>query len=340
LVQDLFYDRYGHALMSIERQQASLDLDSKREKKRTLVQSLLDFSILLDQKAELRLQRQVCKNTKRQSVNLSQKRRRGSVSQRDYLLGLKDLSNCEAGIERLNQSLIERLNAFESNYNTDFKEFSSPDVDELFKEAEVAYESFSGSLEKVDLTLQDDIKSLDLQLSSLESKQSELDAKTKVNIALELRSGLSGLDNSLSSSQEDLTGTEYPFVYVGVRLDLPLKNRQAVQEASANFYRLKALEGQANLVKKQKGSRLKTLEQTLEKDFLIYSKYKKSVGYSKNIMKEATRDFNNGRLDFNSLSDFNKALLVDQKTLSSHRIQLIVRVVEYLDFFQFFDTYL
>jgi hypothetical protein len=340
LVQDLVYKRYSHALESIERQQASLDLDSKREKKTTLVQALLDFSVLLDQKAELGLQIEVCKNTKRQSRNLSQKRKRGSVSKRDYLLGLKDLSNCEASIERLNRSMIEKLNAFASNYNTDFKDFSSPDVDSLFSEAEKIYEKMRGKQEGVNLENQDDIKSLNLRLSSLESKQAELDAKTKVNVALELRSGLSGLDNSLSGGQEDITGTEYPFVYVGLRLDLPLKNRQAVQEASANFYRLKAMEGQANLVKKQKGTRLETLQRTLEKDFLIYQKYKKSVGYSKSIMKEATRDFNNGRLDFNSLSDFNKALLVDQKTLSSHRIQLIVRVVEYLDFYQFFDTYL
>ncbi len=340
LIQDLVYKRYSHALKSIERQQASLDLDSKREKKKTLVQSLLDYSVILDQKAELALQTEVCKSTKRQSVNLSQKRRRKSVSKRDYLLGLKDLSNCQASTEKLKQFLNDRLKTFESDYNTSFSSLGAPDIDALFSEAEATYEKMKAKSSTIDINSQDDIKSLNLRLSSLESRQAELDAKTKTNLALELRSGLSGLDGSLGSSQKDITKAEYPFVYVGLRLDLPLKDRRAAQEAGANFYRLKALETQVKLATKQKNSRLGSLQDSLEKDFTIYSNYKKSVGYSKSIMREATRDFNNGRLDFNSLSDFNKALLTDQRTLSSHRIQLIVRVVEFLDFHQFFETYL
>ena len=78
----------------------------------------------------------------------------------------------------------------------------------------------------------------------------------------------------------------------------------------------------------------------MAKDFDIYEKYKKTVSLSRAVIKEGRRDFANGRLDFNSLTEFNKSLIQDQKTLSTHRISLIVRVVEYLDFYQFFDHYL
>tara|TARA_R110002049_G_scaffold261419_1_gene437525 strand:- start:2953 stop:4383 length:1431 start_codon:yes stop_codon:yes gene_type:complete len=340
LIQSLFYDRYGHNLKNLELQEDLAKLDGKVEKKQTLVQALLDFSVLLEQKEELRLQKELCSSTKAQSENLSQKRKRGSVSKREYLLGLKDLNNCQATIERLDQSYLANLNAFESNYNTSFKEFSSPDVDKLFSEAQVAYQQISTSQNEVNISKQDDVRSLELQVDTLKSKQDELNAKTKTNLTLEFRSGLSGINDELSDAQQDVTDAKYPFVYVGLTLDLPLKNSQAVQESQSNFYRLESIKNRKDLLTKQKTSRLSTLESTLKKDFVIYEKYKKSVALSKNIFQEASRDFKNGRLDFNSLSEFNKSVIGDQKTLASHRIQLIVRVVEYLDFFQFFDTYL
>ena len=117
-------------------------------------------------------------------------------------------------------------------------------------------------------------------------------------------------------------------------------HRTAVAKAGANRYQLKANRLQKTQLEHQKQYRFKTLEKTLAKDFEIYEKYKKTVNLSKNIIKEGRKDFVNGRLDFNSLTELNKSLLVEQRTLSSHRTSLIVRVVEYLDFYQFFDNYL
>ena len=133
---------------------------------------------------------------------------------------------------------------------------------------------------------------------------------------------------------------ENPFVFVGLRMDLPLRDRDARAQAGANKYRIQALKKQKELSIHEKKNRFDTLRETLKRDLSIYEKYQQTINHSREVIKEANKDFENGRIDFNTLTEFNKGLIQDQKNLSSHRIQVIVRIVEYLDFFQFFDTYL
>ena len=340
LIQNLFYKRYDHMFKRIDKQKKSLSLQAKIDKKIVLVTALTDFSSLLEQKDILSLQMRVCKNTKAVSKNLAVKRKKGTVSKRDYYLNLKEVAKCNASIESAKSVLISQEENFKANYNVDFKDYGSLKTKKLFSEAKAIYSDHKTKQSGVNVRQQDDIKNLQFQIDGLEHQQGELLAQAQTNLELELKSGLTGLDNGISGAHNDLTKTEYPFVYVGLRLDLPLKNREALQKVGANSYFLSALKRKTNLGIKRKSSRLVILEKMLEKDFEIYRQYESTVELSRRVVKEATRDFNNGRLDLNVLTDFNNSLVNDQRTLSSHRIQLIVRVVEYLDFFQYFDRYL
>lgn len=340
IFKDLIYNRYDHLREGQKLSKSVVDLNSKIEKKALLVQALLNFSNLLEQSQTLELQKVICRETKTQAQHLKEKRSRKSVSQREFLQGQKELTNCLATIDNLEKNITEAKQNFEATYNVSYDEFSGVSTDALFKEAEKLYLRNHSKAKNVSLENQDEIKSLKLQIEALEAKQSQLDAEAKTNLALEVRSGLSGIGNNFSDSNKDLTEMDYPFVYLGLKLDLPLKDRTAKAMASANTYKIMANKLQKNQVEKEKTYRFQTLEKTLAKDFEIYEKYKKTVELSKGIIKEGRRDFVNGRLDFNSLTELNKSLLLDQRTLSSHRTALIVRVVEFLDFYQFFDNYL
>lgn len=340
IIQDLIYDRYGHLLAKNKTQNKVVDLESKIEKKAVLVQGLLDFSMILEIREELSLQEDLCENIQTQTKNLEQKRNRGTVSKREYLLGLKELTNCQASIESLKRRLLENSKNFSSTYNTDFETYQAVQTEQLFNEVSKAYTSFDNLTKEVDINNQDQILSLSTQVKSMEFQQEEFDAQASTNLNLEVRSGLTGINSTFSNSHEDISTREHPFVFVGFRVDLPLKDRQAVAQAGANRYRLEALKKQKEISLKQKEYRFETLETTLKQDLLIYEKYEQTIAYSRDIIKEANRDFENGRIDFNTVTEFNKSLIQDQKNFSSHRIQLIVRVVEYLDFFQYFDHYL
>ena len=340
LIQNFFYERYEHMYKRISKQQKSLTLQAKVDKKVVLITALTDFSALLEQKDLLKLQVRICNNTKAVSKNLAKKRKKGTVSKRDYYLNLKEVVNCKASITATKSNLITQEENFKANYNIDFKTYKSLQTSKLFSEAKQIYKTHKGKRSEVDVRKQDNIKNLQFQIDGLEHRQSELTAQAQTNLELEFRSGLTGLDNTISAGHNDITETQYPFVYVGLKLDLPLKNRQALQKAGANRYMLSALKRKASLGVKRKTSRLLILEKVLEKDFEIYQQYESAVELSRRVVKEATRDFNNGRLDLNVLTDFNNSLVTEQRTLSGHRIRLIVRVVEYLDFFQYFDRYL
>ena len=340
IFQDLINHRYEHLIQNQKLSKKTADLTTKIDKKSVVVQSLLDFSAILEQAQSLELQKEICKQTNTQAKHLKSKRQRRSVSEREYLLGVKELTNCLATIDNLEKNLTESKQAFEATYNLSYEGFKGANTDELFKEAEKLYESMHAHKSDVDFSKQDDIKGIELNINALESKQAQLDAEAKTNLALEVRSGLTGIGENFSNSNKDITELDYPFVYVGLRLDLPLKDRTAVAQAGANRYQLQANRYQRDQLRKEKYSRFRTLEETLAKDFEIYKKYKRTVELSQAVIKEGRRDFTNGRLDFNSLTEFNKSLIQDQRTLSTHRIQLIVRVVEYLDFYQYFDLYL
>lgn len=340
IFKDLVYQRYQYQQIKNKWQKDVVGLETKIEKKNVLVQGLLDFSMILEIQEELDLQKQLCSSIETQAKNLERKRERGTVSKREYLLGLKELTNCQAIIELLERNYLEKTKQYSAQYNVEFNKYSSVETDQIFQEASAIYKNFNAEASQVDIQDQDQVKVLSIQEKSLQAQQKELEARASTNLNLEVRSGLTGLDSTFQNSHEGISDMENPFVFVGLRIDLPLKDRDAQAQAGANKYRIRALEKQKELSTHEKSNRFETLRETLKRDLAIYEKYQQTIVYSRDVIKEANKDFENGRIDFNTLTEFNKGLIQDQKNFSSHRIQVIVRIVEYLDFFQFFDTYL
>jgi hypothetical protein len=340
LFQDIFGKRYQHQVKNIKSQNSYNNLQDQIFRKGVLVQALLSYANILEKQEELKLQRELCKKTKIQNMKLRQKRKRLSASRREFLQSQKEFNNCQAIIQNLEKQVFESKTDFEANYFVQLEPFLFVNSDKLFQEVQQLYSSLDAQKDsQYDFEKQDDVQLLSLRLSALGEKQSELEAQTKSDLNLQVRVGSTSADNSYADASSDVFGFEYPFVYAGVSLALPLKNRNSSKDAAANMYEIRAAQEQKKLTINQKMSRLSTLIDTLKKDFLIYERYSSSVDIGKQIIFEANKDYSNGRISYNTYTDFNKSLIQDQKVLSSHRIRVIIRAIEFLDFYRFFDAY-
>ncbi|MEZ4871640.1 MAG: TolC family protein [Bdellovibrionales bacterium] len=340
LFQDIFSQRYQHLLNNVELEEKALKINTKIERKAIVVQALLDLANYLESIEEKTLLEDQCSKTSGQARKLSQKRRRQSISQREYLLSVKELNVCEANIEAVKKKLIEQSESIESTYGIKLSKYSGVDPGRIFSNLQESYLRLQTRSGDVSLSNKDEMLLVQTELEALKEKQSELEAKAKTNLKLGLSTGFTGVGDTLSEGQEQISDQEYPFVYMSVRLDFPLKDRDAEGNALANKYKLQALEKTKDLTEQQIQLRYSTLKKTIENDIKIYQKYVDNVNLSEKIVAEGRRDFNNGRLDFYSLTELSKSLLQSQRTLSGHRIQFLIRVVEYLDYYQYFDEYL
>lgn len=122
-------------------------------------------------------------------------------------------------------------------------------------------------------------------------------------------------------------------------LELPFSTTEASKRYLAKKYKIEGIKKQLRLKKREVSQRIDTLLKTLKQDMEILKEYQKTLEISNLVYKEAQRDFGNGRLDFNDLIDFSKALINDQKSLSLHRIKVIVLSVELLDYYNYFNQF-
>lgn len=339
LLRDFLGKKNSYYLDQIKEDQKIINFENRIEKKKILVGALLDFANLLEIKEELKLQKNLCQKTQSQFKKIAQKKTRGSVSTRLYLQSLKEYNNCRATIESIDKSFIERKDLFQANYNVSFDEYVAINSEKLYLEIIALYRQFNSQSNSINLDDQDDIKLVKMKLNSLKLKGLELSALQKANLNVQLKVGSSAAEDSFSDASSDMFSTEYPYVYAGLRLDLPLENRESAADAAANRYQLRATEFQKDLIIKQKEFRIQSLKKTMEKDLEIYDRYSETVNLADSVLKEAAKDYANGRIDYNDYSEFNKGLIQDQKKLSSHRIQVIVRIIEYLDYFSFFNSF-
>lgn len=340
IFQDIFAKRYQHLEKRNLHQKESEDLEHKINQKNLLAQSLVDYSYLLEVKEELKLQAQLCEKTKIQARKLEEKNKRQSVSKREYLLSLKSYNQCQTSVSEIEKKMSEQTQNFIAKYNFDVVKYTEIKLNHFYNEINSSFDKLKMAKEGFQLSDNDAVKAIQTRVEASRERQKELDALTAKNISLELKAGATGLDNNVSDSHENLSELKYPFVYVGLRLELPLEDRSAKMDAGANAYQLMALESQESFVKAQNLNRYEVLKAGLEKDFDIFKKHELSVKYSKDVFNEAIKDFDNGRLDFFAVTEFHKNLLQDQKVLSSHRIQLLAKIVEFLDFHHFFEKFL
>ena len=340
LFQDVFGQRYRYLQSRVSGQSGVLSLEKKVQQKGVLAQGLVDFSSLLVFEDEVKLQGDLCKQIGLQSQKLSKKRRRKSVSKRDYYLSLREVELCAKTIEEIKKTLIEKKKNLEATYNIEYGSYGDIDTKSLFKDLQKSYSEFENQAPPNLLGSKDELRLMVLKLKTYQSQQRELDALAKTPLRLEFATGATGLSDSLSVSHRDVGHLKYPYISLGLKLDWPWVDSTAKAQARANQYKMRALEAEKNLMEDQISKRLETLKVTVKKDFSIYDKHLKMVRLSKLILKEANYDFNNGRMDFFTLTEFNKRLIQDQKNLSSHRVKLLVRVIEYLDYYNYFDLYL
>ena len=336
IFQDLVHRRYAHLNNEITETLSSIEHGKKLSQKNLLANSLLTFSTLLEKKEELNLELQICEKTKVQSAKLSRRRKRQTASKREYLLGLRELVNCQAKVKELSKQFFEDKKEFESKFNTGLEAYIDIKTSQVFNELELLYLNLKSKKRESET---DEAKYLNSVALASRSRQKRFNALSKPSLSLDLTVGASGLDESIDESHQDISSLKHPFVTVGLKLDLPWTNKEALSDASSNIYQTKVAEEKVILLKEQERVRYETLKETLQQDFAVYKKYLESSRLSYDIVGEARKDFNNGRIDFNTLTDFNKGLIENQKVLSSYRIQLIVRMVEYFDYYNYFDRY-
>lgn len=339
LLQDFFADKYTYLKQKVNAGKEYHSMNGRFNQKILLIKSLLDFSRILEQKEELDFQISVCGKTRVQAKKLSKRRKIYSVSKREYLLSLRDLQQCEAFIEKISGGYIEKTEAFESTYNISISSFKGLDTNSLLEQLKKHYEKIRVEKSEVNLDVGrgDDVILLELQQKRLEERQKELNAKNKPDLELELRVGSTSL--SSGNSYGKAFNLDSPFASFGLQIGFPFENRGDVSRLKSNYYHLRAVGYEKNLRIKQNIQKFETLKQVLEKEFIVYEKYKKSLSLSRSIFREATRDFSNGRIELFNLADFNKRVIEDQKVLSNHRIQLIKKMVELLNYYRFFAVF-
>lgn len=313
---------------------------SKTSQKEVLVNALFDFSRILEDRENVSLQNDLCKKIQKQSTKLSSKYKRKTVSKREYLQSQKELSLCRATVGNLTKNLDEKIDNFSAAYSFSVNEYLSLKSPELYNAIKKLYKEFSSGSKNIDIENISAVKLLSLEKKLHEFEFQELEAKARPDLAFEMRAGNVGVNDSFGNSQENLAELENPYVYAGVKLDLPFKNTAANSRAISKKYKLDSVKRRLELRKNQVLKRVETLFNSLEKDMKVLSEYTRALNISQSVYREAQKDFENGRLDFNDLIEFNKSLINDQKLLSLHRIEIVVRTVELLDYYQFFNEFI
>ncbi len=339
LLRDLYGQKNRYLYKSNEANQKKLELGVKNQIKLLLAGSLLDYSLLLERRDELTLQKSLCRKVKKQTDKLKVKNSRGSVSSRDYLLSIKELNSCNSLIDTVQKQIFESAENFKSKYNVDVDRMDSPQVADFFKQVETIYSQFKNSgipnIESKDMELE----SLKLEINRLNLKQSELDAKAIPSLAFELKLGSAGLDDGFSDAFNQTTGNDNPYVYMSISSDFPFVSDESKLRKASNRYSLEAAKKNFDFKKKSKVSRYYLLQNALKADFKIYERELRNLKLSNRIYGEALRDFNLGRIDFFALTEFQKGLTQNQQQLARLRTQIVVNTVEFLDYHQFFDRF-
>ena len=340
LFQDIFRGRYRHLSQGIIKKSKFIEMERLVDQKNILAQGLLNFSRILIQEEELKFQESLCGQVNVQSKKLAKKMKRQSISKRDYYISLRESTKCQVAVEEVKNSLIERKQSFESTFHISYKSYIDFNAKTLFKELERSYDVFRKRSEPFRVELKGEVRAISLELESLKMKEKELYALAEPDLQLELKAGATGLGSNFGASHGDVGSLKFPFMSIGLRMGLPWSRPESKSLARSHSYEVRAKEAEKRLLVSQSLERFESLKLTLRNDFSIYSKYQRAVQLSNFILKEARNDFNNGRIDFFTLTEFNKALIQDQKILSVHRIRLLTQVVEYLDYHNYFNKYL
>ncbi len=339
LFRDLFSSRHNAVPERIQFNEIAIQSESKIKQKAVLVRALVTLAEILELQDDLKLQTALCENIHAQKNKLAARFKRGSIRRRDYLLSRQEDNNCAVSTKNLRKLIKKRKEELSVTFKVDPDSYKSINVDGFFREFRQLCESPEYSPSKVDFEASDDLIALRAKRDASTAKQVELDALKKPDLAIEFKTSLSGLKNNIGKAHSDIADTDYKLLYGSITLAFPFTPRSAEINAAANRMNTVILENRVQKLKDERRSQFKKLQFALEQDMSSYQNYKENVELSQKILKDAQRDFNNGRIDFFSLTEFQKSLIQSQQRLASLRRSIVLQTVEYIDFFQYFDRF-
>ncbi len=339
ITDDLIYKQSLNKVIKIKRQNETLEIDKKIKIRENLVSALLDVTSYVEVKNEINLQEKICSEISKQNKKLQKKRKLGSISKRDYLTSQKEYNSCQIIIRTLRAQKLSLVNSLETNYNLNRSAFLNFEIENLFLDIKKLYEKFMNLQQKVDLKSTIQIKSLKQKMKVLQAEHKQLKAGSKLDVFLEAKYGLRGLNNNYPEAQDNIASSDFPNYYVGLKVNLPFKDRNAETLLASNSYKKEVLSLNYDQMLTQKTSEFFVLQATLDDNLLIYEKLEENYKLSREILNEGLKDFNNGRIDFFNLTELRKSFLQSQNQMIQFRRQILVNIVEYIDYFNYFERY-
>jgi|GEM_PF-1597721 len=338
IFQDLWGGRYDSLFDSVQEQNKALSLQNRIDKKDFLKELIKDFIDVYISRDEFEIQKSLCRNIRSQFKVLSKKRSNKIISKRDYLLGKKDVTSCQILIAQYQTTLLEQENAFKAQYFNPVDGYITK-LQVLFSNIEKQVNAYKKKFSNFKIEDIDEIAALDREKASLEFKQKELEAQTKLPLYLGVSVGSTGLDATLTPANRDVTSLEFPYAKVNLRLDLPFVNRKVKSKAAANSFSLEAVRQKKELAVSEIQSDYQTVVNNISLDLKTQNKIAEKVQISKLILSEAQRDFKNGKIDYFELVEYQKNLLESQTELSEFRKNTIDRVIQFFDYSQYFNQF-
>lgn len=339
LLRDFLPQRYQ---LKVERTQGikqQENLIASIEKKKILVSALLSLAQILETKDELELQQSLCADISSQSLKLGQKYQRGSIAKREFLLSQKDLTTCQAAIKTLEKNSFEFAQSLSATANINVSAFLNLRIETIFKEITSLFAQQISSPEEVNLAQKSELALLHSQRAILSKNEKELEALANTGLDLSLTMGLTGQESNLRKANEELTTGAHPYIALTAKIDLPFSNSSAQYQHSIKKTEINIIEKKISQLHSEIKNRFDVLKNSLGKDYGIIKDFERNVALSQQILSEARRDFNNGRIDFFALTEFQKGLTQSRKLLAGLRTQIIIKTVEYIDHFNYFNKY-
>ncbi len=337
LFQDLFGNRYGHMFSSVQEENKTLMFQNQIDKKAFLKTLIKDFIDVYISREEFRIQKSLCESVNSHFKILAQKRAKKIISKRDYLLGEKELKSCEISISQYKSNLLELESAYRAQYYSPIDGYIEK-LNALFLNIENQVSHYKK--EPSDIEQSDEIVVLDRKQKALEFKQRELEAQNQIPLSLGVSVGSTGLDNTLTPANQDVSNLEFPYAKVSMRIDLPIVNRKVKNETVANSYALEAIKKKKELTQSMIQSDYKTVSLNIARDLDTQIKFSEKVKLSQRILKEAQKDFKNGKIDYFELVEYQKSMLESQKELSQFRRETVDKIIQFLDYSRYFHKFI
>ena len=344
LFADIIYRQEFYKSQKVKQLNIQTQFRYNKEVYAILVNALVDTLSVLSIKELKTLEQEICLEAKKQQNKFLKKRIQRTVSFKDYLLSQKEVQLCAIEVDQLSSIELNYEQRIESEYGLKKTNYQNLDISDIFKQVKSLFESFKVQESLINWERILDLQSEILNLKVLRNEIGQLRAASQPRMIFEMRYGLKGLNSGFKRAQENIYNSDFESAYIGFRMDLPPFGRYSGKSRekslyAASRYRLEAAQFHYFDLLNKKKSSFRTLKKTLSNKYKIFENLKKSRELSMKILSEATNDFNNGKINLFNLIEFRKSYLQSQIHLIRARDEILVGVIEYLDYFNFFEKY-